>query len=508
MLALFILGFLYFIDITKLVRDEGEKQNVIYIQLAATDISSLQEIQENFTTDDFKKLFESLDINKRILYFSLISRNYEIIYDKNLEKIGRVIEEAGIRERMKGRELSVEQSYDKLFGQNIIDIMTPLYIKGVAYQYLKVGFSTALIEESIRGYNFIFILIGLVFALVIFGLLFYLTTIIQNPLNKLMMGIEELGHESFDYRIDIQTKDEFGKLANSFNQMAENLKKSRDKIANYSKELEQKVEERTHDLKNAKVLLEDKNQELDRINKVLKGLKLKTEFLHVINHQLRTPISAMRGYLEFWKTGKYKKFPLKKQEEIKNNIIIASDQLAGIINNMVDALELEMEEKEIKLDLKKINLKQLVEEIYKVDFKQHFQNKKIGFELNSEKEPIIQTDKNFVSTIIFNLLDNALKYTLSGKIKVRLDSNGNYAIIEVKDMGIGLTESDKTILFQKFARSEEATKISPTGSGLGLFIVKKMIEILHGEITVKSQGRNQGSTFTVKLPNYYSNENN
>jgi signal transduction histidine kinase len=326
--------------------------------------------------------------------------------------------------------------------------------------------------------------------------LYFIVLFFLRPIKSLSEGAKEIAKGNLNYTVKVSAKDEIGELTSTFNGMINDLRLSRGKLEDYAKNLEAKVEERTSELAN-------KNDELVRLNKLLEALKVKTDFLHVINHQLRTPISAMRGYLDFWRTGAYMKFTPKKQEEMKENIIIASDQLANIVNNMVDALELEVEGKAISLDLEKINLKQLVEEIYKVDFEQRFKAKKLVFELKSDKDPVVQSDKGFVTNVISNLIDDALKYTLTGKVMVTLKSDGNIVSVNVQDTGIGMIEADRATLFQKFTRSQAATKISPAGSGLGLFIVKKIVEILHGEITVASEGLNKGTAFTFKLPKVY-----
>lgn len=329
--------------------------------------------------------------------------------------------------------------------------------------------------------------------------LYFIVLFFLRPIKSLSDGAKEIAKGNLSYTIKVNAKDEIGELTNTFNGMISDLKISRGKLEDYAKNLEKKVEERTSELAN-------KNDELVRLNKLLEALKIKTDFLHVINHQLRTPISAMRGYLDFWRTGAYLKFAPKKQEEMKDNIIIASDQLANIVNNMVDALELEVEGKAVSLELEKIDIKQLVEEIYKVDFEQRFQKKKLVFELKSDKNAVVQSDKGFVTNVISNLIDNALKYTLNGKVMVDVKSDDNVVSVIVRDTGIGMTEADRATLFQKFTRSQAATKISPAGSGLGLFIVKKVVEILHGEITVASEGRNKGTVFTFKLSKVYDKE--
>jgi len=115
-------------------------------------------------------------------------------------------------------------------------------------------------------------------------------------------------------------------------------------------------------------------------------------------------------------------------------------------------------------------------------------------------------DKTKLKEAIFNLIDNAIKYTPEGgQITVSLyhktkDASTKLAIIKIQDTGIGMEEEDIQSLFQPFSRSQTAIHTHTEGKGLGLFIAKKFIEDHKGKITVYSEGRNQGSTFTIELP--------
>ncbi len=304
------------------------------------------------------------------------------------------------------------------------------------------------------------------------------TETVTGPLIKLTNLARDIAKGDIDLNVEnnlIKKENEIGVLAESFAIMVTNLRQN---------------------IKS----LDERNKDLDKLNDELAGMKLKTEFLHIINHQLRTPVSALRGYLELWKDNKFEKFSPERQAEMKKNILIASDQLASIVNSMVDALELESEGKKISLDLSDINLFDLINEIYKTNFAHGFNDKNIQFSLKGDSELLIRSDRKYLESIISNLIDNSLKYTGSGKISALILRENSNAIVKISDTGIGLTEEDKIRLFQKFVRSEEATKMSPGGSGLGLYIVKKMVDLLHGTIAVESAGRGKGTSFIVSLP--------
>ena len=320
------------------------------------------------------------------------------------------------------------------------------------------------------------VLIAVIIGAIIYAISFAET--VTSPLTKLTTLAMDIAKGNLDLNVEknlMQGETEIGVLAESFNTMVGSLRKN---------------------IKS----LDERNKELDKLNEELAGMKLKTEFLHIINHQLRTPVSALRGYLELWRDDKFEKFSPERQAEMKLNILSASDQLASIVNGIVDALELESEGKKIVLELSDINLFSLTNEIYKTDFIHQFKEKKIEFSLEGDSDLSIKSDRKYLESIISNLLDNSVKYTHAGKVSVSIEKKEKNAIIRVSDTGIGLTEEDKIRLFQKFVRSEEAIKISPGGSGLGLYIAKKMVDLLHGKISVESSGRDKGTSFIVTLP--------
>jgi signal transduction histidine kinase len=206
----------------------------------------------------------------------------------------------------------------------------------------------------------------------------------------------------------------------------------------------------------------------------------------------------MNGYLELWRTGQYQKFPPEKQEDIKKKIITANDQLSSIIHSMIGALEVEGGMSDIRPEI--FNLGDLIKEIYETDFAGECAKKGLACSIDVSAAPNILSDRRYISEVIMNLLDNAIKYTSVGNINLRTYSEGPNAVITLTDTGIGLSEDDMEGLFQKFIRGEMASKLSPGGSGIGLYVAKQILSALNGDIQAISKGRNQGTTFIIKIP--------
>ncbi|MBD3208359.1 MAG: hypothetical protein GF370_02820 [Candidatus Nealsonbacteria bacterium] len=244
-----------------------------------------------------------------------------------------------------------------------------------------------------------------------------------------------------------------------------------------------------------------KTEELEAAYENIKSLsQMKTEFLKVVNHQLRTPVSIVKGMLSMLEEGSVQ--GEKKQEFIEKSYL-ASERLTTILDDILTAQRLTGGPPDISLSPCKVE--ELIRDIIK-----HFQpftkrkNLELKFKEPEEPVPLVFLDKEIVKRTISRLIDNAILYTNEGKVTVSLSATKkggkDFLEIKVKDSGIGVTEEEKKDLFRLFYRGDKATSTHPNGSGLGLFIVKILIEAHQGEIEVESEGRGKGTTFSVKLP--------
>jgi signal transduction histidine kinase len=257
-----------------------------------------------------------------------------------------------------------------------------------------------------------------------------------------------------------------------------------------TEKLEERVDEQTKDIG-------EKNKYLQEL------LNMKTDFLRVVNHQLNTPLAVMKGYFSMMEEGSYP--PDKARPAIKGGL----ERISSTVSDFWDAYELEGER--MKMEPKKTDIAEIVNTL--IAEKQNLQLaqerklkievQKPGFSAFGEKIPLVWCDCKKTAHVISNLLDNAVYYTRQGSVTVFYELVGkNYLKINVKDTGSGVSDQDKKKLFQKFSRGKNATDLRPDGSGLGLFIAKKIIEGNGGEMACVSAGANKGSTFSFTLPIY------
>ncbi len=247
--------------------------------------------------------------------------------------------------------------------------------------------------------------------------------------------------------------------------------------------------------------LEHLTLKLEKANARLKDLiDIKEEFLHITSHQLRTPLTAIRGMISMWCAGDFKKMPKKDRNEMMKRIYLSTERLNNITNDMIDAMELEGGGQLEQHNFKQVSLVKIIQdtiETLKTNFDKN--NLYINFKY-PKKLPEIQGDENYLSQIFLNLIDNAQKYTSKGGVDINIKKENNFLVCEIADTGMGVSKEDKKCLFKKFSRGKRAEQFYISGTGLGIFIAKKVIEEHNGKISVFSEGKNKGTTFKVYLP--------
>ncbi len=228
----------------------------------------------------------------------------------------------------------------------------------------------------------------------------------------------------------------------------------------------------------------------------------KTEFISIASHQLRTPVSVIKGYLSLLQEGAYGQLPQVVLEKL-DQMYAANERLVHLINNILNMSRIEQSRLEFHCadaDMRAV----ILEVAGEMKFKAKDKGLALEYELPPEGTPKIFSDPEKIHEILANLADNAIKYTEKGSVKLvgRLarEKGEDWFILEVIDTGMGISEEGKRRLFQRFYRIDAPGAPRQTGTGLGLYICKKFAESLGGTIVVTSTEVGTGTTFTVRLP--------
>lgn len=225
--------------------------------------------------------------------------------------------------------------------------------------------------------------------------------------------------------------------------------------------------------------------------------KLKKEFIQIISHQMRSPLTTMKWQVELLQKSGEKNFT-KKQKESINKIFEENERITAMIADILNMAR--AEKKSDDFVFIEVAIEKLTKEC--IDMLKSFAKfKKIQVKLESDKKQhIIFADSEKLKIAIVNLIENAISYSPSNsEILVRIENDGNNVFVVIKDNGIGIEKKEQKLIFRKFYRGAGGRKAQPEGTGLGLFMTKKIIEQMKGSISLKTK-HGKGSEFRLSFP--------
>jgi len=238
--------------------------------------------------------------------------------------------------------------------------------------------------------------------------------------------------------------------------------------------------------------LEEANVELRKLDRA------KSEFISMASHQLRTPLSSIKGYVSMMLEGSWGKLKAKQKEKLEN-VFESNERLIKLVADLMDISKIElgkmtMEKKMVQIEA---TLESCCNELKDVAEKKGL---KLYFEKPKKPLPQIEVDDFKIRQAVFNVLDNAIKYTKSGEIKISAQQKDGRILIAVKDTGEGLSNEEKTSIFSGFVRGSAGINLFTEGTGIGLHVARKFLEMHNGKIWAESEGKGKGSTFFIELP--------
>jgi signal transduction histidine kinase/DNA-binding response OmpR family regulator len=350
------------------------------------------------------------------------------------------------------------------------------------------------------------LIITVMVALLIFGMLLSLTVqnVLAKPLRAMMDAIQKVSDGDLNLRLDVSREDEFGHLSRFFNQMLNRVqnqqqaltaanrelmseitvrKQAEQKLRAHQDTLEKVIEERTHDLEIAR-------------DQALAASQTKSAFIANISHEIRTPLTPIIGFAEAMLHGKQDR---EEREQLLRTIVRNGRHLSNIINEILDLSKIEAN----SLDIERITVDPFallgdVQSIVQVLAQEKGLELTLDYEFPMPRRII--SDPTRIRQILMNLLTNAIKFTDRGRVRIRVqfDAQGRQLRVTVADTGIGIPRSKLDRLFQPFSQADYSTTRQYGGTGLGLYISKRLAVMLGGDITLESV-EGVGTRFTVSL---------
>ncbi len=260
--------------------------------------------------------------------------------------------------------------------------------------------------------------------------------------------------------------------------------KAYEEIANFNATLQGKVDDATKRLREANTHL----KELD---------KAKDEFISMASHQLRTPLTTIKGYLSMLSEGDAGKLQ-KQQQEFIDYSYAGAQRMVNLISDLLNVSR--MSAGKFMIEKAPIDLAEVVDqEVFQLQSHAKAKNLQLIYKKPAKPLGLIELDENKTRQVIMNFIDNAIYYTKEGSVTVSLEKVGDNLELRVKDTGIGVPKDAQKKLFSKFFRADNAQTVRPDGTGLGLYLAKRVIEDQGGKIIFETV-EGKGSTFGFSMP--------
>ena len=253
----------------------------------------------------------------------------------------------------------------------------------------------------------------------------------------------------------------------------------------------EEMEQLTMQLQKIAKQLKTANKDLQRLDDA------KSEFLSIASHQLRTPLTIIKGYISMMLEGNFGRVPKLLKTNLEK-VSTAGERLLSLVESLLDISRIEAGR--LEFDLKPTDLSEIVKSLAQ-DFQTKAGEKKVKLTFYNEgKIPSVTADAQKAKEVISNLIDNSVKYTPEGEIMLGLHQEGQSVVFSCQDTGMGIEPDDLPRLFNKFVRGKGMMQVHTEGTGLGLYFARVVIENMGGRIWAESPGKGQGSKFCFSLP--------
>lgn len=430
---------------------------------------------------DFERMLfsiKNIDVGKNGSLF-VVASNGRVIVHTYMEQLSDLnLSKSPVVEAVLNGERGVLKGYIDELGHQVVGSYVPIWELGwgVVIQRTLTDIGTEV--EQVRNTIFMAIIISVLSAILAGWLM---SKIITKPIGLLANASEKVAQGDLDTLVNVKSSNEIGVLASSFNQMVVSLRKSRSELEQWGKEMEKRVEKRTDELEHANLKL----QELDH---------LKSLFIASMSHELRTPLNSIIGFTGIilqGMSGDINEEQGKQLTLVKNS----ANHLLALINDIIDISKIEAGK--VKITIEEFDLSVLAQEIMD-SFAVVVDKKGLELSLTTPITLIIKSDKRRTEQVLVNFVSNAVKFTDRGEIEIKIVKKDKMVEMSVTDSGIGIKKENMNKLFQTFSRIPTKDR-TIEGTGLGLYLSKKIIDLLGGKIKAESEF-GKGSIFTLALP--------
>jgi signal transduction histidine kinase len=430
----------------------GEKRREL--EAAALKVSSLSEsyIKGKIPLSELNTSLDSMGLVTEAAIYVVRVNDEEL---KNLSKlnIGADLTDPFIKDNLRqvldGKKVFEQKQYFKNFDMDVIFVGYPLRIDSKISGAILLFLPMNSVSGVINQVNIIIFSSAFIILLLISIIIYIYSLRITKPIKDMELAAKRLAAGERTEDIKVTTSDEIGKLAHSFNFMKNELETTE---------------------------------------------KMRREFIANVSHDLRTPLTSINGFIQGMIDG------IVKPEQYPEYLGIIKDEAARLLYLTGDILELaKIQSRSVSIHREKINLHKLLNGMLS-SIKLMSTEKNINISITVDEKIEVYADAERLKQILFNIIGNSIRYTpQGGRITVSAQKNGDNILTEVSDNGVGISEEDLPFIFEKFYRADKVRNSNNSGTGLGLNIVKSLVELHNGKIYAKSR-EGIGTKISFTLP--------
>lgn len=350
--------------------------------------------------------------------------------DQSLSGV-KTIDKSITKDVLDGKQVELTDNLGGIYNTNVFTIGYPILYNGEIVGGVFLSVTSPEVDKIRYSIISAFILSAAVLILIAFIVIYFLSKRLTSPIKSINIAAKNIAAGNFDSRVNINSKDEIGQLAETFNYMADSLS-----------QLEY----------------------------------LQSNFIANVSHELRTPMTSIGGFIESIMDGT---IPPSKQNEYINVVSSEIQRLSRLVSDMLDISKMSIGE--FHIDMKSFDINELIR-LSIIKFEQYIEDKNLNIKVNFEQDPItVLADYDAISRVLTNLLDNAIKFSnQGGLLEINVSIQTKKAHIAISNTGIGIEKQDESHIWDRFYKTDKSRSKDKSGAGLGLYMVKNILGY-HGE---------------------------